>query len=79
MSVERFKLTKTFVDNLDFSPEKQVFYKDAELVGFALRVTKVKSYIVKKNYLVVSPVELLSANMECGLLLKQERLLENIY
>lgn len=49
MSVERFKLTKTFVDNLDFSPEKQVFYKDAELVGFALRVTKVKSYIVEKK------------------------------
>lgn len=47
--MSRVKLTKTFVDNLELSPNKQVFYKDNELIGFAVRVTKVKSYIVEKK------------------------------
>lgn len=49
MATEKYKLTKTFVDNLPLSPDKQIFYKDSELLGFALRVTKSKSYIVEKK------------------------------
>lgn len=49
MATEKYKLTKTFIDNLSLSPNKQVFYKDSELLGFALRVTKSKSYIVEKK------------------------------
>lgn len=49
MTTNKYKLTKTFVENLPLSPDKQVFYKDSELQGFALRVTKSKSYIVEKK------------------------------
>lgn len=43
------KLTKTFVDALPLSPDKVVFYRDTELLGFAVRVTLVKSYIAEKK------------------------------
>lgn len=47
--MQRHKLTKTFVDSVPLSPDKQVFYKDQELTGFALRVTKTKSYVAEKK------------------------------
>lgn len=43
------KLTKTFVDSLPLCEKGQTFYRDSELQGFALRVTKVKSYIVERK------------------------------
>lgn len=49
MATEKYKLTKTFVENIPLSLNKQTFYKDSELPGFALRVTKTKSYIVEKK------------------------------
>lgn len=49
MSSQKTKLTKTFVDSLPMSPNKQVFYRDSELVGFALRVTSSKVYIVERR------------------------------
>lgn len=49
MSNEKTKLTKTFVDSLPLSPNKQVFYRDSALIGFALRVTSSKTYIAEKR------------------------------
>ncbi len=49
MTTERTKLTKTFVDSLPLSPGKQVIYRDSELIGFALRVTNVKVYVVERR------------------------------
>ena len=49
MSSQKTKLTKTFVDSLPISPDKQVFYRDSELLGFALRVTSSKVYIVERR------------------------------
>jgi integrase len=49
MTSERTKLTKTFVDSLPLSPDKQVIYRDSELVGFALRVTISKVYVVERR------------------------------
>lgn len=49
MAGEKVKLTKTFVDSVPLSPGKQVFYRDSDLTGFALRVTSVKTYIAEKK------------------------------
>lgn len=49
MTSERTKLTKTFVDSLPLSPDKQVIYRDSELIGFALRVTNIKVYVVERR------------------------------
>jgi hypothetical protein len=49
MTSERTKLTKTFVDSLPLSPDKQVIYRDSELIGFALRVTISKVYVVERR------------------------------
>ncbi|MDI3237499.1 integrase family protein [Acinetobacter ursingii] len=50
MSAKKYNLTKTFIDSLPFCSDKQVFYKDEKLQGFAVRVTKnSKSYIVEKK------------------------------
>ncbi|WP_171530123.1 Arm DNA-binding domain-containing protein [Acinetobacter defluvii] len=49
MSNQKTKLTKTFVDSAALSPNKQVFYRDAELIGFALRVTASKVYVVERR------------------------------
>ncbi|ENX57668.1 MULTISPECIES: integrase family protein [Acinetobacter] len=49
MTSERTKLTKTFVDSLPLSPGKQVIYRDSELIGFALRVTNTKVYVVERR------------------------------
>lgn len=49
MASGRTKLTKIFVDSLPFSPGKQVIYRDSELIGFALRVTNVKVYVVERR------------------------------
>lgn len=49
MSSQKTKLTKTFVDSLPMSPDKQVFYRDSELLGFALRITSSKVYIVERR------------------------------
>ncbi|EXB47332.1 phage integrase family protein [Acinetobacter baumannii 146457] len=46
---ERTKLTKTFVDSVPLSPGKQVIYRDSELIGFALRVTNTKVYVVERR------------------------------
>lgn len=44
------KLTKSYVDKLPFPEKGQVFYRDPELKGFALRVTKgSKTYIVETS------------------------------
>ncbi len=48
----KIKINKTFVDKADTPTDKdQVFYRDAELKGFALRVTAsgTKSFVVEKN------------------------------
>lgn len=49
MSNQKTKLTKTFVDSLPLSPDKQVFYRDSDLIGFALRVTSSKVYVVERR------------------------------
>lgn len=49
MSNEKTKLTKTFVDSLPLSPHKAIFYRDSELIGFALRVTSFKVYIAERR------------------------------
>ncbi|WP_173910692.1 integrase family protein [Acinetobacter sp. Marseille-Q1618] len=49
MSNQKTKLTKTFVDSVPLSPDKQFFYRDAELIGFALRVTASKVYVVERR------------------------------
>jgi len=44
------KLTKSYVDKLPFPNKEQVFYRDPELKGFALRVTTgSKTYIVETS------------------------------
>ncbi|WP_353573403.1 integrase family protein, partial [Candidatus Albibeggiatoa sp. nov. BB20] len=44
------KLTKSYVDKLPFPEKGQVFYRDPELKGFALRATKgSKTYIVETS------------------------------
>lgn len=50
-SVQRAKLTKTFVDSIRVFEEsgKQAIYRDSDLIGFALRVTKSKVYIVERR------------------------------
>lgn len=49
MSNQKTKLTKTFVDSVPLSPNKQVFYRDSDLIGFALRVTASKVYVVERR------------------------------
>lgn len=49
MSTEKTKITKTFVDSLALSPDKQVFYRDCELIGFAVRITTSKVYVVERR------------------------------
>jgi integrase len=50
MSTVRVKLTKTFVDGLPLQTNgKQVFYRDSELIGFALRVTSSKVYVAERR------------------------------
>lgn len=49
MPTEKTKLTKTFVESLTLSPNKQVFYRDSELIGFALRVTSSKVYVAERR------------------------------
>lgn len=47
MSVNRVKLTKSFIDQLELIP---AIYRDSELIGFAVRVnTSYKTYIVEKK------------------------------
>lgn len=50
-SMPTVKLTKSYVDNLAFSEAgKVVFYRDSDLVGFAVKVTsQSKSYIAEKK------------------------------
>lgn len=43
------KLTKTFIDSIPLSPEKQVFYRDTVTIGFGICVGGVKSYFVEKK------------------------------
>ena len=44
MSVQRVKLTKSFIDQLALVP---AIYRDSELIGFAVRVnSSYKTYIV---------------------------------
>lgn len=46
------RLTKTMIDKITLPPDKgQIFYRDGELRGFALRVTNsgIKSFIVEKR------------------------------
>lgn len=48
----KIKINKTFVDKAEVPVGKdQVFYRDSELKGFALRVTAAgtKSFVVEKN------------------------------
>ncbi|RYY79912.1 MAG: DUF4102 domain-containing protein [Moraxellaceae bacterium] len=47
--VQRVKLTKTFVDSVTPEESGQTIYRDSELIGFALRVTKSKVYIVERR------------------------------
>ncbi|MHA3079563.1 tyrosine-type recombinase/integrase [Acinetobacter sp. ANC 5502] len=49
MSGEKTKLTKTFVDSVPLSPNYAKFYRDSELLGFALRVLSSKVYIVERR------------------------------
>lgn len=49
MSSEKTKLTKTFVDSVPLSPNAAKFYRDSELLGFALRVLSSKVYIVERR------------------------------
>ena len=49
MSVQRVKLTKSFIDQLALVP---AIYRDSELIGFAVRVnSSYKTYIVEKKVL----------------------------
>lgn len=49
-SMKRTKLTKTFVDSITLENNgKQKIYRDSDLIGFALRVTKSKVYIVERR------------------------------
>lgn len=45
-----YKITKSFVDKVEFEKTGQKIYRDASLVGFALRVTqKSKTYIAERR------------------------------
>ncbi|MDO8415474.1 MAG: integrase arm-type DNA-binding domain-containing protein [Agitococcus sp.] len=44
-----FKLTKKAIDEIPLTEVGQKIYRDSELIGFALRVTKVKTYIVERK------------------------------
>ena len=50
MSTSRRKLTKSFVDSIPIQSDgKQAIYRDSDLIGFALRVTSIKVYIVERR------------------------------
>jgi hypothetical protein len=55
MTSERTKLTKTFVDSLPLSPDKQVIYQDSELIGFALRLPFPKFMLLSVALVMVNP------------------------
>ena len=45
-----YKITKSFVDKIEFEKTGQKIYRDASLIGFALRVTqKSKTYIAERR------------------------------
>jgi hypothetical protein len=45
-----YKITKSFVDKVEFEQSGQKIYRDASLIGFALRVTqKSKTYIAERR------------------------------
>lgn len=44
------KLTKAFVEKIGFEESGQVFYRDSELIGFGLRVSRrVKVYFAESK------------------------------
>ncbi|MCH7337430.1 integrase family protein [Acinetobacter sp. NIPH 2699] len=43
------KFTKTVIDTIPFSEDKQVFYRDTVTIGFGLCVGKTKSYFAEKK------------------------------
>lgn len=43
------KLTKTFIDSIQLSPDKQILYRDTVTTGFGICVGGVKSYFVEKK------------------------------
>ena len=45
------KLTKTFVENLPYADSGQVFYRDSELKGFAVRIGKTSKVYVAESKL----------------------------
>lgn len=49
MESKKFKITKSFVDSVPLSHDKQTFYRDSELTGFALRVTGIKTFVAEKK------------------------------
>lgn len=49
MPTQKYKLTKSFIDSIELSPEKQTIYRDSELTGFAIRVKGSKSFIAEKK------------------------------
>lgn len=50
MSTDRIKITKSFVDSVPLAEKgKQVIHRDSDIIGFALRVTSVKVYIVERR------------------------------
>lgn len=45
----RHKLTKSYIDSIPFLEVGQVFYRDTEILGFALRVGKTAKTYVAEN------------------------------
>ncbi|EPL0186111.1 integrase, partial [Acinetobacter baumannii] len=45
---QHIKFTKSVIDSIPLSEEKQIFYRDTVTIGFGLCVGKTKSYFAEK-------------------------------
>lgn len=51
---QHIKFTKSVIDSIPLSEEKQIFYRDTVTIGFGLCVGKLKAILLKRKCLMAS-------------------------